>query len=318
MFETLTVAPLRKPIAELAQRNVLIGTSSWKYPGWHGQVYEEARYTTRGEFSQAKFDRECLIEYAETFPTVCVDAGYYKFPDEKYLSGLCSQVPPTFRFGFKVTDAMTIHHYTNLPRFGNLAGKDNPNFLNAELFVNSFLKPCEPFREKIGVLIFEFSHFHSSDFKHGREFVNALDAFLSQLPKTWAYAVEVRNQSFLHPEYFAMLRGHRVAHVFNSWTRMPEISTQIEMPGSVTTDFIVARFLLKPGRTYESAVKSFEPYDSTKELNEPARAAGGKLIKTAEALDAPSFIFINNRLEGNAPTTIAAMLEEPEATPPPE
>jgi hypothetical protein len=61
-------------------------------------------------------------------------------------------------------------------------------------------------------------------------------------------------------------------------------------------------------------VKSFEPYESTKELNEPARAAGRKLIAAAKSLDAPSFIFVNNRLEGNAPTTIAAMLEEPEGT----
>jgi len=311
MFSTLTAEPLRKPIADLASANVYVGTSSWKYPGWLGQVYSPERYATRGKFSKAKFDKECLAEYAEMFPTVCVDAGYYKFPDEKYLSGLCSQVPHGFKFGFKVTDTITIKHYTNLPRFGNMAGKDNHFFLDPILFQNSFLRPWEKFREKLGVLIFEFSHFHQSDYQNGRDFIAALDTFLSQLPKDWPYSVEVRNKNFLHPEYFAMLRSHGVAHVFNNWSRMPEVAEQMNMEGSITTDFTVARFLLKPGRTYEQAVKEFEPYEKTKELNESARAAGRSLIQHAKELksDKPSFVYINNRLEGNAPSTIAAMIK---------
>ncbi|MCE9519710.1 MAG: DUF72 domain-containing protein [Verrucomicrobia bacterium] len=313
MFDERTHAKMHEPLAALASQGVFIGTSSWKYPGWLGQVYDDSRYLTRGKFSEAKFERECLVEYADTFPTVCVDAGYYKFPTDKYLYRLCADVPSSFRFGFKVTDTITIHHYSKLPRFGNLAGTDNKHFLDAELFVNAFLKPCEPYRGKIGVLIFEFSQFHASDFARGREFVSALDVFLSQLPKTWAYAVETRNESLLHPEYFAMLKSHGVAHVFNSWTRMPEVSAQIEMPGSFTTDFLVARFLLKPGRSYESAVNSFSPYTSTKEPYEAARAAGKALIQKARAEGKrPSFVFVNNRLEGNAPITIASLLEEME------
>ena len=40
------------------------------------------------------------------------------------------QVPEDFLFGLKVTDAITIKNFPNLPRFGDLAGKPNPNFLN--------------------------------------------------------------------------------------------------------------------------------------------------------------------------------------------
>ena len=36
-------------------------------------------YITRKSF-QKRFDDTCLEEYAEVFKTVCVDAGYYKFP----------------------------------------------------------------------------------------------------------------------------------------------------------------------------------------------------------------------------------------------
>lgn len=38
-------------------------------------------------------------------------------------------------------------------------------------------------------------------------------------------------------------------------------------------DLVAARFLLKPGRIYEEAMKAFEPYDSVKQENPEARAA---------------------------------------------
>jgi coproporphyrinogen III oxidase-like Fe-S oxidoreductase len=38
------------------------------------------------------------------------------------------------------------------------------------------------------------------------------------------------------------------------------------------------RFLLKPGRKYQEGVKAFEPYDSIKEENPDAQAAGRTLI----------------------------------------
>jgi len=36
---------------------------------------------------------------------------------------------------------------------------------------------------------------------------------LGQLPGGWRYAVEIRNKTWLVPEYFAALRRHNVAHL---------------------------------------------------------------------------------------------------------
>ncbi|MEO6788992.1 MAG: hypothetical protein ABI318_22950 [Chthoniobacteraceae bacterium] len=66
----------KQALDQLAHSGIFVGTSSWKYPGWCGQFYDEQRYLTRGKFSEAKFERECLAEYAQTFSTICVDAGY--------------------------------------------------------------------------------------------------------------------------------------------------------------------------------------------------------------------------------------------------
>jgi hypothetical protein len=58
---------------------------------------------------------------------------------------------------------------------------------------------------------------------------------------------------------------------------------------------------------------AFQPYDSTKEVNEEARKAGAALIKegTTAGAKKKTLIFVNNRLEGNALGTISGMLETP-------
>ena len=57
-------------------------------------------------------------------------------------------------------------------------------------------------------------------------------------------------------------------------------------------------------------MKTFQPYDKTKEVNEEARQAGRELIKEGtQSPNKKTLIFVNNRLEGNALETIAAMLE---------
>ena len=298
--------------ASLAAQGVYVGTSSWKYPGWCGMFYDPARYEYRGKFAETRFKWGCLAEYAEVFKTVCVDAAYYTFPSQQYLEGMASQVPKDFLFSFKVTDAITLKRFPNLDRFGDLAGKANENFLNAELFAKSFLQPCESVRSQVGLLMFEFSRFYSTDYQRGRDFVADLDRFLGQLPKGWPYGVELRNRNWLRPEYFQCLSQHQVAHVFNSWEAMPPVDQQMALPGSRTVpDLVAARFLLKPGRKYEQAVKAFEPYNAIKEENPEARAAGQALIQ--EGLKAgpkrKTLIYVNNLLEGNALSTIDAMID---------
>ena len=311
-----------RALATLAQSNVFIGTSSWKYPGWLGLLYDEQRYVWRGKFAESRFERDCLEEYAQVFLTVCVDAGYYRFPPPEYIAGLAQQTPPGFKFCFKVTDEITMRSFPNLPRHGARAGQRNEHFLDAELFRAAFLASCEPYRDRIGVLIFEFSHFHPRDFERGRDFVDQLDVFLVQLPQGWQYGVEIRNPSFLRAPYFEVLKKHGVTHVLNNWTGMPSVAGQMNIDGALACeDFTAARFLLKPGRDFQEAVKEFSPYNGTKEINEEARHAAAVLARlrmeaARQKPTKPSFLLVNNRLEGNALFTIMAVLERIGLLPP--
>jgi len=304
-------ATIQSAAARLANQGVYIGTSSWKYEGWFDQLYTPARYEYRGKVAKTRFERGCLSEYAEVFKTVCVDAAYYTFPQREYLEGLTTQVPGDFRFAFKVTDEITVKKFPKLDRFGDRAGKPNENFLNADLFATAFLSSCEHIRPNVGLLMFEFSRFWPSDYEHGRDFVADLDKFLGKLPKGWPYGVEMRNAHWMREEYFACLARHGVTHVFNSWDAMPAVSEQMALPGSRTNpELVTARFLLKPGRKYEEAVKNFQPYDKTQEVNDEARKAGADLIQAGKSAGKQkTLIYVNNRLEGNALNTIAAMIE---------
>ena len=301
-------------LGTLATRGVYVGTSSWKYSGWCGSLYDRERYVTRGKFAETRFERDCLGEYAEVFKTVCVDGAYYRFPDRRQLEKLVLQVSPDFLFAFKVTDQITLKSFPNLPRFGERAGLVNEHFLNADLFAAAFLGPCEAIRPNVGLLMFEFSRFYPGDVARGRDFAAALDEFLGKLPKGWPYGVEIRNAHFLHPDYFSVLSRHGVAHVYNSWSDMPAVSEQMALPGSLTNPRLCgARFLLKPGRKYQEAVDRFSPYDRVQDPNPEARAAGAKLIKDGVAAvgeGRKTFIYVNNRLEGNALATIEAMVGE--------
>ena len=302
---------VKKAISELAGKGVFIGTSSWRYPGWRGLLYDDARYVWHGRFSETRFERLCLAEYAEVFKTVSVDAAYYRFPDEQFWERLAADAPAEFLFSLKVTDEITKKTFPNLPRFGSRAGKVNPNFLNADLFASAFLAVCEPFKPNIGLLLFEFSHFNPAEFDRGRDFVEALDTFLAGLPKGWRYGVEVRNRDFLREEYFSTLARRGAAHIYNSWTDMPPVSEQIAIPQSRTrAEFFGARFLLKPGRNYEDAVKLFSPYDRVKAPYPEGRAAAAELVRTtvSSGQRTHAFIYVNNRLEGNALESINAIL----------
>lgn len=303
---TFDRAALRDRLRALARDNIWIGTSSWKYEGWLDQIYSRERYSTRGRFSKKRFEAECLAEYAETFPIVCGDFSFYQFPSPEYWQKLFASAPPTLRFALKVPEEVTVDVFPKHARYGPRAGTANESYLNANALAALFLEPLQPYRDRLAALIFEFGSRGASP----REFVERLDSFLSALPAGFPYAVEVRNREFLRPRYFDCLRARGVAHVLNSWTRMPTISEQAALPGSFPASFTVVRALLRQGRTYEDAVAQFQPYDKIRDENPEAREALRAVIRRMREERKAAYIFVNNRLEGNAPETIRAVVEE--------
>jgi uncharacterized protein YecE (DUF72 family) len=297
---------LAERLRDLAQQNIWIGTSSWKYEGWLGQIYSRDRYLARGKFSQKRFEAECLAEYAETFPIVCGDFSFYQFPTPQYWQRLFGSAPESLRFTLKAPEEVTAEVFPKHARYGPRAGTRNETYLNADAFAALFVEPLAPYAGRVASVILEFGTRGAPP----REFVRRLEAFLAALPATMRYAVEVRNREYLKPYYFECLAEQRVAHVFNAWTRMPPISEQTAIPGAFTTDFTVTRALLRQGRAYEQAVALLAPYEKVQDENPEARESLRALIRRMREERRAAYIFVNNRLEGNAPETIRAVVDE--------
>jgi uncharacterized protein YecE (DUF72 family) len=301
-------SPLAARLRSLSHHGVHIGTSSWKYPGWLGKIYTPERYFTRGRFSQKKFEAECLNEYAETFPIVCGDFTFYQFPSSESWARLFGSAPKTLMYAFKVPEEITVPIWPLHARYGSRAGTPNENFLNAAVFMDLFLAPLEPYRAQVAALIFEFGAMSPSVYPNGALFADDLARFLDALPKAWRYSVEIRNPEFLTPYHFDCLRKRGVAHVFNAWTRMPALHAQIAIPESHTADFTVTRALLRQGRPYEQAVKQFAPYEEVRDIYAAGRSSLKGIIDHGLNASQSTFLFVNNRFEGNAPGTIAAVI----------
>ena len=296
---------LSEKLRALAQRQIYFGTSSWKYEGWKGLVYHRP-YT-----SEKQFNEECLTEYSGIYPTVGVDHTYYAWPSPTTFEKYVDQTPEDFLFGLKATERVTVFQYPKLKRYGKDAGKINESFLDANLFAENFLAPLEPFKDRLGPIMFEFSQFYPGMIASGSEFTERLEKFLSALRAYpgFQFAVEMRNQNWLKAPYFEMLERQDTGHVFNSWTRMPPIDEQLKAAEKFKPPVYVARLLLEPGTKYEEAVEAYSPYREIQNPLPSVRAATAALVVRAIQFGVPAFVFVNNRSEGCAPRTIEAILE---------
>jgi uncharacterized protein YecE (DUF72 family) len=272
-------------LAHRLPANVRFGTSTWTYDGWAGDVYHR-RY--RG--AQPAKRLEEYVRYP-LFRTVGIDSAFYEPPSEEVLRAYAQALPPGFPCVSKVWDQITV--------------KQNPDFLNAAKFKDAVLGPySREFRDHAACFVFEFQAMRGKDLPDPLEWADQLDGFLAELPSDFRYAVELRNAELFTGLHGEVLKRHRVAHVFNSWTEVPTIGEQLEQSWTFPTDFTVVRALLKPGRRYTDAVKAFEPYDRIQEPQPGLRRDLLKVIQGVLRRRIEAFILANNRAEGNAPGTI--------------
>ena len=285
---------------------IRLGTSTWTYEGWQGQVYH------RG-YAKSTFARECLGEYCQyqyqdepLFRTVENDSTFYRPPTANQLRHYLTQIPEDFEMCFKVWEEITIPSYAKQPRYGTKAGQPNARFLDAKLFNELVLTPYREakFESHAGPFLFEFQrHGMSTD-----EFCSRLDTFFGQLPKDFQYATEIRNAGLIGAEYQKVLETHGVAHVYNHWSYMPSLAEQHKLMETFTAPFTVLRLLTPLKISYEAAKKRAEPYTKiVGELPEMRRDTV-ELVRKAVAENRGAYVLVNNRSEGNAPLTVQGLV----------
>jgi len=180
-----------------------VGTMGWSYGFWKGNFYPETLAS-----------REFLVYYAKQFSTVEVESTFYRFPRRESVANWKMQTPNDFLFSLKFPQVIT--HVKMLK--------------NCEEETKLFLGRLELLKKKLGALLLQFPK------AFGAEHIPLLCDFLSNLPKSYRYVVEVRNITLLNTDFYSVLRDNNVALVWVDSPYMPQIS-------EVTSDFIYVRFL---------------------------------------------------------------------------
>ncbi|WP_437737918.1 DUF72 domain-containing protein [Sorangium sp. So ce1335] len=304
-------------VAARLPRGVLLGTSSWSFPGWQGLVYARRQSTE-------ELARDGLAEYARhpLLTTVGIDRSFYApIPDSDFRR-YGAQLPDGFRCVTKTLHAVVSQTRQRGPTpreegDGGAQGSDranvepNPDFLSVPLFLSRVAAPLlSTFRDHAGPVLLELPPVGASHRLPPRAFFERLDAFLGALPRELTYAVEIRERAYLTGEYGEILRARGVAHTYSYFRTMPTPGAQAAVVPVSNAPFALVRLLLKPGRRYEAEQRRFHPFDRVVEPDPAMRAEVARIVCEAAALGMGSFVLVNNKAEGSAPLTVRAIAEE--------
>jgi uncharacterized protein YecE (DUF72 family) len=156
---------------------ILVGTSGYNYPEWKGSFYP-------ADLPAAKM----LPFYASKFPSVEINASFYRMPTPKTVAGWAAQVPADFRFTLKANRRIT--HDRRLKDVGDE--------------VAFFVETARGFGPQLGAVLFQTPPNLKCD-------LDRFDAFLATLPDGLVAAFEFRHDSWLAEEVYARLRSRNLA-----------------------------------------------------------------------------------------------------------
>jgi uncharacterized protein YecE (DUF72 family) len=253
--------------------------------------------------------RDGLVEYARhpLLKTVGIDRGFYGPISGADLSRYAEQLPAGFPCCAKAPEAVMAAVRTN-PR-GEPERRANPDFLNAERFVDEMVGPfLEVFREHTGPFILQMPPAPRAFALQPARFAQELNRFLEALPKA-RYAVELRDPDLLTPDYRAVLAARGAAHVYNYVTAMPMPEEQASAVPLDAAPFTVIRLLLAPGTRYNDRREEFSPFDRIVAPDPEMRRQVVALARAGAALGRDVFVLVNNKAEGCSPLTIRALAD---------
>ncbi|HZC34299.1 MAG TPA: DUF72 domain-containing protein [Chthoniobacterales bacterium] len=199
---------------------IYIGTSGWMYKSWANSFYPKGCPAKRH-----------LDFYVTQFPTVEINATFYRLPPETAFEAWYGSAPPGFLYAVKGSRAVT--HFKRL----------KPGAKSFQLLLDR----SRLLRSRLGPFLWQLP----PNFPKNTE---RLTEFLKTLPRRFAHAIEFRHPSWLEKEVGQILKHYQVANVAVSSQAMP-------MHWEVTADFVYVRFHgLKGGSAHDYTDRELEPW----------------------------------------------------------
>jgi len=198
---------------------VLVGTSGWVYADWADRLYRDVPKT------------RWLCRYAESFPTVEVNATFYRLPSIRGVARWRQQVPDGFRFVVKGS-----RYLTHMKRLTDTTEG-----------LRRFFERVEPLGPCLDTVLWQLPPNMQIDLER-------LDHFLAALPTHVRHAVEFRHASWQQREAYEVLDRHGAMLVAVSGPQLPEDRT-------VTGGAVYVRFHgLRPGYSYDYTDDDLRPW----------------------------------------------------------
>ncbi len=239
-------------------RGVWIGTSGWVYKEWAGHFYPKG-WPKKDEFAF----------YTRHFPTVEINATFYRLPTLKMVRGWRERSPEGFVFAVKGSRYLT--HIRRLKDTG-------PG-------LRKYFSRLKPLGDRTGPILWQLP----PNFTKTPENFTRLERFLRKLPATYRHAVEFRHPSWMDEQTFSLLRAHHVCNVWISSLKMPA-------DYSMTTDFAFLRFHgLKDGAYHDYTDAELAPW--AEQLARVARQGW------------PAYVYFNNDLNTRAPLNAETLMK---------
>ena len=157
--------------------NVRVGTSGYNYAEWKGTFYP-------ADLSAAKM----LPYYAARFPTVEINATFYRMPTPKTLAAWAAATTESFVLALKAPQRIT--------HFARLRGVDDP--------LSFFCDTARTLGPKLGPLLFQLPPNFKKD-------LDRLGTTLALLPPDLRCAFEFRHDSWLADDVYDLLRRRNAA-----------------------------------------------------------------------------------------------------------
>lgn len=191
-----------------ARRRCRIGVGGWNFAPWRGVFYP-----------QQLPRREELCYASRQLTSIEINATFYRTQRASSFERWYEETPADFVFAVKGPMAVSSR------RALRESGPQLERF---------FASGVMCLGEKLGPLNWQLA-------PHKRFDAGEIDAFLGLLPRAvqgrpLRHAIEVRHESFRHPEFVALAREHGVAIVLAGDSRYPQIPDP-------TADFVYARIM---------------------------------------------------------------------------
>ena len=179
-----------------------IGTSGWHYKHWLNGVFYPAGTTGSQMFEF----------YARHFNTVEINNSFYRLPAATTFDNWRESSPRNFVYAVKAS-----RFITHMKKLKDPARSSEKFFLAAEHL-----------HKKLGPILFQLPPRWNLN-------VERLAEFLEALPREHRYAFEFRDESWLVPEVFQLLRKYNAAFCMHDFEDM-------KVPQEITADFTYIRF----------------------------------------------------------------------------